>query len=160
MSSWGVSVLDYGGLIVAAADYHQTPSSLVWYTCNEGLSWTTYDFTQQLTVYGVITEPGEMTTVATLYGWESGNSGWISVQINFTNIFGRKCIASDYYNWEPYDEVSRPRPSCILLAISNSCNRSGVWLHTRVIGLVNYGDQLQLQPPSDGVLGVIQCQIV
>ena len=42
----------------------QNPSSEIKYSCDEGFSWHSYIFGQnQLTVYGVITEPGEHTTV-------------------------------------------------------------------------------------------------
>lgn len=61
--SWGVTVVDHGGLLVAARDYHQIPSMILMYSCNEGLSWSPFTFsTIGVTVFGVITEPGEHTT--------------------------------------------------------------------------------------------------
>ena len=61
--SYGVTVADHGGLLVAADDYHKRPSSVLKYSCNEGLSWLSYTYvTTAMTVYGVITEPGEETT--------------------------------------------------------------------------------------------------
>lgn len=61
--SWGINVADHGGLMVAARDYHQNPSTDLMYTCNEGQSWASFTFSgQSMTVYGVITEPGEFTT--------------------------------------------------------------------------------------------------
>ena len=42
--SWGVNVADHGGLMVAARDYHYTPSNEVMYSCDEGYSWTTFTF--------------------------------------------------------------------------------------------------------------------
>ena len=61
--SWGVTVADHGGLLVAAKDYHQTPSTELRYSCDEGLTWRTFTFsTTGMTVYGVLTEPGEHTT--------------------------------------------------------------------------------------------------
>lgn len=66
-SSWGVNVLDYGGLIIAAQDYHQfqqQPSKRLAYSCNEGRSWSYFQFSQTNTVvFGVITEPGQGTAV-------------------------------------------------------------------------------------------------
>ena len=66
-SSWGVSVLDNGGLIVAAQDYHQyisSPSHTLKYSCNEGASWSSFNFaTSNVVIFGVITEPGESTAV-------------------------------------------------------------------------------------------------
>ena len=65
--SWGVTVADHGGLMVAARDYHQNPSNEIKYSCNEGLSWLPFEFDNlfgdSIIVFGVITEPGEHTTV-------------------------------------------------------------------------------------------------
>ena len=62
-STWGVTVLDHGGLIVAAKDYHQQDrSSVLKYSCNEGASWNSYTYSNaDITIFGVITEPGETT---------------------------------------------------------------------------------------------------
>lgn len=61
--SWGVTVADHGGLLVAARDYHQTASNELRYSCSEGLSWNSFIFSStSMTVYGVVTEPGEHTT--------------------------------------------------------------------------------------------------
>ena len=61
--SWGVTVVDHGGLLVAARDYHYVPSTELRYSCNEGISWNSFHFgSTGMTVYGVITEPGEHTT--------------------------------------------------------------------------------------------------
>ena len=61
--SWGISVLDHGGMLVAAKDYHNVSSRELRYSCNEGQSWTSFNFSPvPMTVYGVITEPGEYTT--------------------------------------------------------------------------------------------------
>ena len=61
--SWGVTVVDHGGLLVAADDYHKDPSMVLKYSCDEGLSWNDYTYTTtEMTVFGVITEPGEETT--------------------------------------------------------------------------------------------------
>ena len=65
-----MSVLDHGGLLVAAQDYHafiDNPSSVVSYSCDEGSTWTDFTFSNTPTVvFGVITEPGETTTVVRL----------------------------------------------------------------------------------------------
>ena len=43
--SYGANVLDYGGIIVAVNDYHQVSSTVLKYSCNEGLSWNSFTFT-------------------------------------------------------------------------------------------------------------------
>ena len=61
--SYGVTVVDHGGLLVAADDYHQEASTLLKYSCDEGLNWRDYAYTTTpMTIFGVITEPGEETT--------------------------------------------------------------------------------------------------
>ena len=58
--------MDFGGIILAAKDYHHNRSSEIKYTCTEGLAWRAHDFGgQDVTVWGVITEPGE-TSVTSL----------------------------------------------------------------------------------------------
>ena len=42
--SFGVNVLDHGGVVVAVNDYHQTPSTTLKYSCNEGISWQSFEF--------------------------------------------------------------------------------------------------------------------
>ena len=63
--SWGVAVVDQGGLMVAVPDYHRTSSRELLYSCDEGISWTPFTFkpSGNMTVFGVITEPGQSTTV-------------------------------------------------------------------------------------------------
>ena len=61
--SYGVTVADHGGLLVAADDYHQEASRVLKYSCDEGFNWNSYSYvTTDMTIYGVITEPGEETT--------------------------------------------------------------------------------------------------
>ena len=43
--SYGANVLDHGGIIVAVNDYHQVSSTVLKYSCNEGLSWNSFTFT-------------------------------------------------------------------------------------------------------------------
>ena len=42
--SYGVNVLDHGGIIVSVDDYHNHPSVELKYSCNEGVSWNNYEF--------------------------------------------------------------------------------------------------------------------
>jgi hypothetical protein len=61
--SYGVTVADHGGLLVAADDYHQVASHVLKYSCDEGLNWNSYTYVAtNMIIYGVITEPGEETT--------------------------------------------------------------------------------------------------
>ena len=75
------------------------------YSCNEGLSWVNFTFTNVSTViWGVVTEPGETTTEVTLFGSEDRSSlGWAIISINFTGAFQRKCASNDYWAWAVSD---------------------------------------------------------
>ena len=60
------------------------------------------------TVFGVITEPGQHTTVVSLYGgpWDRGVPfTWTVVTVDFRNIFPRMCGEDDYYIWKPWNDV-------------------------------------------------------
>ncbi|CAI8030523.1 Sortilin-related receptor [Geodia barretti] len=112
--SYGANVLDHGGIIVAVNDYHQVSSTVLKYSCNEGLSWNSFTFTDSaMVIYGVITEPGEHTTNVSLYGIESsGSRNWVVVTVDFDPIFSRDCGDDDYYDWLPWDD--RSDTDCIL----------------------------------------------
>ena len=59
-------ILDHGSLIVAVRDHYndKDKSRTLMYTCTEGLSWSSLTFaSSNTTIYGVRTEPGEITTV-------------------------------------------------------------------------------------------------
>ena len=60
-----MTVLDHGGLIVAAKDYHQSDRSAnLKYSCDEGTTWNDFMYSQHdITIFGVVTEPGETTTI-------------------------------------------------------------------------------------------------
>ena len=131
--SWGITVADHGGLLVAVRDYHQSPSDSLKYSCDEGSSWTDFRYTAtNMTVYGVLTEPGEETSIirwftidtrlmlgiilhvspSSLYGIRSRSLIWDLVTINFSSIFPTLCNASDFYYWHPWND--RTESECIL----------------------------------------------
>ena len=97
------------------------------YSCNEGMSWTDFNFTDgSIALWGISTKPGETSTqvllVTSHYDTEiiiilyhlnrvfghpsNATSSWIITHINFTSIFYRSCEDSDYYYWTVSDGVS------------------------------------------------------
>ena len=50
-SSYGVNVLDHGGVVVAVNDYHQVSSTQLKYSCDEVLSWNSFTFTDVRGLY-------------------------------------------------------------------------------------------------------------
>ena len=115
VSSWDIQIIDHGGLLVAAKDYHQVEETYIMYSCNEGLSWVNFTFTTTPTViWGVVTEPGETTTELALFGSEDrSNPEWAVISINFTSVFERKCASSDYWDWAVSDGRIADR-NCLL----------------------------------------------
>ena len=67
--------------------------SIQWqlYTTDEGKTWYTHKFVDEpMRIYGLITEPGENTTVFTLFGSKSGSSHqWVIVTVDFKSAFGK-----------------------------------------------------------------------
>ena len=57
------------------------------------------------TVFGVITEPGQHTTIVSLYGGSGVPFEWTVVTVDFASIFPRECEDDDYYDWKPWDVV-------------------------------------------------------
>ena len=102
---WDVQIIDHGGLLVAAKDYRQLDETYIKYSCDEGRSWTNFNFTTTATViWGVVTEPGETTTEVALFGSEDRSSPeWAIISINFTGVFQRKCSGNDYWQWAVSD---------------------------------------------------------
>ena len=64
-SSWGIDVLDNGGLIVATQDYHQYISSNPLRTLKYSRSFMNFInlAINNVVIFGVITEPGKSTAV-------------------------------------------------------------------------------------------------
>ena len=55
-------------------------------------------------IFGLVTEPGENTTVFTMFGTEAkpGQSiDWIIVRVDLASVFDRNCTSEDYKNWFP-----------------------------------------------------------
>ena len=106
-SSWDAQIIDHGGLLVAAMDYHQlhVDETYISYSCDEGRNWVNFTFTDTSTViWGVVTEPGETTTQVALFGSEDlSHPEWAIISINFTAVFERKCRSSDYWQWAVSD---------------------------------------------------------
>ena len=104
VSLWDVQIIDHGGLLVAAKDYRQLDETYIKYSCDEGRSWTNFNFTTTATViWGVVTEPGETTTEVALFGSEDRSLEWAIISINFTGVFQRKCAGNDYWQWAVSD---------------------------------------------------------
>ncbi|XP_062521984.1 sortilin-related receptor-like isoform X2 [Corticium candelabrum] len=102
---------DHGGVMVTAIKGGQT--NYLEYSCDEGLTWKKKNFSDvDILVYGVITEPGEQTTVFSLYGDYPSKREWVIVRIDLRRELGQNCTEKDYTFWHPSDE--RHDSDCLL----------------------------------------------
>lgn len=106
---------DHGGLLVAVKYYksHGETNDLS-YSVDEGETWQSYTFNDKmLRVYGLMTEPGENTTVFTMFGSDSGHHQWLIIKIDLQNVFARDCTDEDFKNWFPTEDLNKTE-SCVL----------------------------------------------
>ncbi|XP_063674837.1 uncharacterized protein LOC134811735 [Bolinopsis microptera] len=104
-------ILDHGGVIVAARKGEPTMS--LTYSHNEGVTWSNKTISQQLvTIYGLITEPGEITSVINIYAIGPGGMEWIIFTIDFKDFLGPKCMSEDFTTWSIRDELKSTE--CVL----------------------------------------------
>uniref|UniRef100_A0A5F9DAM4 Sortilin-related receptor n=1 Tax=Oryctolagus cuniculus TaxID=9986 RepID=A0A5F9DAM4_RABIT len=98
--TWG----DHGGIIMAIAQGMETNE--LKYSTNEGETWKAFTFSEKpVFVYGLLTEPGEKSTVFTIFGSNKENvHSWLILQVNATDALGVPCTENDYKLWSPSDE--------------------------------------------------------
>uniref|UniRef100_A0A8C5JCH0 Sortilin-related receptor n=1 Tax=Junco hyemalis TaxID=40217 RepID=A0A8C5JCH0_JUNHY len=98
--TWG----DHGGILVAIAQGTETDQ--LKYSTNEGETWKVFTFSEKpVFVYGLLTEPGEKSTIFTIFGsYKENGHSWLILQINTTDVLGVPCTENDYKLWSPSDE--------------------------------------------------------
>lgn len=106
---------DHGGLLVAVKYFKSRGETRdISYSTDEGETWQTYQFNaKMLRVYGLMTEPGENTTIFTMFGSDNGQHQWLIIKVDLRNIFERDCTEDDYKFWSPANE-EHPVISCVL----------------------------------------------
>lgn len=94
---------DHGGVLVAVK-YFKTRGETrdISYSIDEGETWQTLEFNEKmLRVYGLMTEPGENTTVFTMFGSGSGQHQWLIIKVDLRKVFERDCQDEDFKFWSP-----------------------------------------------------------
>lgn len=61
-----------------------------------------------------MTEPGENTTVFTMFGSLKGHHSWIIIKIDLFNAFSYNCTIDDYKFWSPSSTLVGSKVPCIL----------------------------------------------
>merc|ERR1719450_274916 len=54
-------------------------------------------------VYGLKTEPGEKTTIFTIFGSYAGLHAWVVIQVDVRHVLGLPCKESQYKEWRVVD---------------------------------------------------------
>lgn len=141
---------DHGGIIVAVK-YFKTEGNTneLHYSTDEGISWKTITFYHKpLKIFGLLTEPGENTTMFTMFGTEStkNNVDWIILTVNLTSVFDHVCTADDYKRWSPYSDATLGKHRNCLLGRREFYERRSVKVNCyngkdfeRVVTVVNCG---------------------
>ena len=116
--SYIFNIGDHGG-IITAVKYFKTEgmTNELLYSTNEGINWEKiYFYPEPLKVFGHLTEPGENTTVFTIFGTTGGSASinWIIIRIDLRSVFKRNCTDADYKQWSPSDNTVGKHRSCLL----------------------------------------------
>ncbi|XP_012284613.1 sortilin-related receptor [Orussus abietinus] len=108
---------DHGGVLVAVKYFKSRGETRdISYSVDEGETWQTYVFNEKmLKVYGLMTEPGENTTVFTMFGSGSGQHQWLIMKVDLRNVFERNCTEEDFKFWSPTgSDADQPVVACVL----------------------------------------------
>lgn len=117
--SYYFNIGDHGGIIVAVK-YFKTEGKTneLFYSTDEGITWKSLIFYHEpLKIFGLLTEPGENTTVFTMFGTPSlGKPGvdWIIITVNLSSVFDHPCNVDDYKHWSPSDNTQGKHRNCLL----------------------------------------------
>ncbi|CAB1348795.1 unnamed protein product, partial [Coregonus sp. 'balchen'] len=98
--TWG----DHGGILMAIAQGGSTTH--LKFSTNEGETWTDFRFSdREVYVYQLLTEPGEKSTIFTIFGsYADQRHSWLILQVNTSDVLGVPCAEGDYKRWSPSDE--------------------------------------------------------
>ena len=114
--SWYFNVGDHGGIIVAVKYFKtQGKTNELFYSTNEGIDWKSLVFYHEpVTIFGLITEPGENTTTFTMFGTKDAGIDWIIFTVDLATVFDHVCTADDYKRWSPSDNTQGKHRNCLL----------------------------------------------
>lgn len=94
---------DHGGILVAVKYFKSKGETQeILYSTDEGDTWVKYPFhSEDLKVYGLMTEPNTNTSIFTLFGSEPSVHKWLIIKVDLKNAFTSNCTTNDYKNWAP-----------------------------------------------------------
>ncbi|XP_054265258.1 sortilin-related receptor-like isoform X2 [Macrosteles quadrilineatus] len=107
---------DHGG-VLAAVKYFKSngETNKMRYSTDEGESWKEHEFADEdLRIYGLMTEPGENTTVFTMFGSVPTHHQWLIIKVDLKNAFTYNCSTDDYKFWSPSSGDEGVKMTCVL----------------------------------------------
>uniref|UniRef100_A0AAR2LMN5 VPS10 domain-containing protein n=1 Tax=Pygocentrus nattereri TaxID=42514 RepID=A0AAR2LMN5_PYGNA len=112
------SILDSGGLLVAVEHTPAQPIYQIKFSTDEGQCWHVFNFTDEPIYFtGLASEPGARSMNVSLWGYRESmlSQYWVSVTIDFKQLFSRDCGEEDYVQWLAHsDDTSDPADGCLL----------------------------------------------
>lgn len=97
---------DFGGIIVAVSSYSHQETDEIKYSTDDGETWDSVNFAPEngkpFRIYGLMTEPGEKTTVFTLFGSNKDHHEWMLINLDLRHVFKHDCRPEDYKLWSPH----------------------------------------------------------
>ena len=67
------------------------PHYFLRYSWDDGETWKNFKFSNVKTrVYGLLTEPGEKTTIFTIFGSYTSRHSWFTVQVDMKDVLGNR----------------------------------------------------------------------
>lgn len=89
---------DYGGILTAVKYFKKNGETRhILYSTDAGTNWTKAIFhSEYIKLYGLMTEPGENTTVFTMFGSALEEHQWIIVKIDMRKVFNYNCTVITY----------------------------------------------------------------
>lgn len=84
---------DHGGILTAVKYYKSKGETRhILYSIDEGENWNKTVFhNEEMRLYGLMTEPGENSTVFTMFGSLPEAHQWIIVKVDFEKVFNKTC---------------------------------------------------------------------
>lgn len=76
--------------MVVAVKYFKSngETNKIMYSTDEGENWKDHEFiNEDLRIYGLMTEPGENTTIFTMFGSARSHHEWLIVKVDLRNAF-------------------------------------------------------------------------
>ncbi|XP_063907736.1 sortilin-related receptor-like isoform X3 [Zophobas morio] len=104
---------DHGG-ILTAIEFSKLngETRYILYSTDEGEKWQQAKFhSENIRLYGLTTEPGENTTVFTVFGSLPKDNQWIIFKLELRNAFKYNCSKDDYTTWPSSNQNNI---SCVL----------------------------------------------